>query len=49
MAGEKNITKVPVVQMDGFGISEIESLAEVTKDMAGSYFWVCKFSCGIPI
>lgn len=38
MAGEKNITKVPVVQMDGFGSSEIESLAEVTKDMAGSYF-----------
>ena len=30
--------KVPLVMMDGFGIKEIESLAEVTKDMAGSYF-----------
>ena len=26
------------VKMEGFGINEIESLAEVTKDMAGSYF-----------
>ena len=28
----------PKVQLEGFGIKEIESLAEVTKDMAGSYF-----------
>ena len=30
--------KVPLVMMDGLGVKEIESLAEVTKDMAGSYF-----------
>lgn len=30
--------KAPLVMMDGFGVKEIESLAEVTKDMAGSYF-----------
>lgn len=28
----------PMVQLDGFGIKEIEHLAEVTRDMAGSYF-----------
>ena len=28
----------PKVQIEGFGIKEIESLAEVTRDMAGSYF-----------
>lgn len=28
----------PKVQMEGFGIKEIESLAEVTRDMACSYF-----------
>ena len=28
----------PKVQLEGFGIKEIENLAEVTKGMAGSYF-----------